>query len=124
MIEIKNYVEEMVLKIITDAKTKKYKFDVAYPYTVKSCFLDQICAILLKLNISVELRHMTNTISNIEIVFVTSNKAAKFKYTIDNIDSILEGETNLNGLNIDEELEKEMSVSVPNIIRDLRFDNA
>ena len=118
MIEIKNHAESLVLKIINDAKAKKYKFNERHPYKVNSDELDMICALLLKLNISVYVKEATGDICDIEIAFNTSKDIPKLTYIINKV----EDEASFKELSIDSNMKMEIDLCLKNISYDLRFD--
>lgn len=123
MIEIKNHAEAMVLKIINDAKAKKYKFNERHPYQVNSDELDIICALLLKLNISVHVKEVTGDICDIEIAFVSTKDIPKLTYIMKNANSTLEDQTVLEDLSIDDDMKIEIDLHLKNIRYDLHFDH-
>lgn len=123
MIEIKNHAEEMVLKIINDAKAKNYKFHEKHSYKVNSDELDLICALLLKLNISVDVKEVIGDICDIEISFVTAKERPKFTYVFRSTDNLIEGEASLKDLELDsnEDLKPEIDTCMPHIIKRLCY---
>ena len=123
MIEIKNHAEAMVLKIIHDAKVKKYKFNERHPYQVNTDELDLICALLLNLKISVHVKEVTGDICDIEIAFVTTKDTPKLTYIMKNVNSTVEDQTVLEDLSIDDDMKMEIDLHLKNIKYDLYFDH-
>lgn len=122
MIEVKNHVETMALKIINDAKAKRYKFNEKHLYKVNSDELDLICALLLKLNISVNVKEVTGDICDIEISFNTSNESPKLTYVVRDMGKLTEGDASPEDLNIDSEMSEEIDLCIKNINNCLAFN--